>query len=721
MASWTYRAEGETTGGPKPDLDEARLALSLLVKPEFGVEIRGLPSGRSRVHLGSDLDGLCRSVAELSDGAGVYWTLNPLRPGMPVDKAARVADVVRRRWLLLDIDRRKTKENKKLSATRTEKDAAKALALLCADFLAGIGWPAPVLIDSGNGWHLLYRIDLPADAVSQERLRLLLRALAARLDTVEADIDQAVHDAVRISKLPGTWARKGQNLPDRPWRMAHLVRVPEPLEVVSDELLKRAMDVLAPLSTERPAPAPAPAPWKLTCPPGNGNGYGRKALQDECTRLFLVPDHLNNAMARSAFRMGQLVGSGLLDEEEVFVALLAAARGAGADSPRKDESCLRRAIEAGKKKPRKNPPPSGSTPAVPPAIPPKFPPGESLITRASEIPPEKVQWLWPGRIPLGMLTTFAGVTSLGKTFMLCDIAARVSTGRDWPDSGGECSPEGQVLFMTGEDSLAHTVVPRLIEAGADLAKVVFLKSAVQDRITLADLDVLDEAIRQAGGGFRLIAIDPPTAFLGDVDDHKNSELRRLLSPLKSWAEMHLFAVVFITHFNKKSGENVDALSRVMGSVAWVAGVRAAHMFIKDQDDPDRRLFLPLKLNVAKEAKGLAYSIEERGELAVVKWLGTVETTADETSKWTNTTKRKQTRADRAVEWLIERFREKTMWPSEELFQTGKQEGISQTAIYQAKEILELPKARRISNPDASVHYVWWVPDNWPPLAPAGEN
>ncbi len=709
LKEWLIDVVGGSVPGTGVDVDEIRRALAVLVDPEHGVELRGLPSGRSRVHLGSDLDGLCRSAEELSDGAGVYWTLNPLRRGMAPDRAARVADVVSRRWLLLDIDRRKTKETKKFSATRTEKEAAQALALTCADFLAGLGWPAPVLVDSGNGWHLLYRVDLPADAVSQERLRLLLRALSARLDTSEADIDQAVHDAVRISKLPGTWARKGPDLPDRPWRMACLVRVPEPLEVVSDDLLKRAMDTLAPLSEE---PLEAQKTWELTY--GQGvSGYGRKALEGECTRLYLVPDHLNNAMARSAFRMGQLVGAGLLDEEEAFNRLLAAARGAGADSPKKDESCLRRALAAGKKKPRH---PSGAAPQTAGV---KITPGQNIILRASEIRPEKVEWLWPYRIPLGMLTTFAGVTSLGKTFMLCDIAARVSRGADWPDSGGECSPAGQVLFMTGEDSLKHTIVPRLIEAGADLSKIVFLKSAVQDRFTLADLNTLDEATRQAGGGFRLIAIDPPTAFLGDVDDHKNSELRRLLSPLKSWAEKHNLAVVFITHFNKKSGENVDAMSRVMGSVAWVAGVRAAHMFIKDQDDPDRRLFLPLKMNVCKEATGLAYMIEERGELAVIKWLGPVETTADETSKWTNTAKKRQSRAQRAAEWLIERFREKPMWPSEELIQTGKQQGVSRAAIFEAKELLELPKARKMAQPDQSTCWVWWVPENWPPLTPGG--
>ena len=127
-------------------------------------------------------------------------------------------------------------------------------------------------------------------------------------------------------------------------------------------------------------------------------------------------------------------------------------------------------------------------------------PAARIIYRASEVTPRKVEWLWPGRIPLGKLTTFAGVGGLGKTFVLCDIAARVSRGIAWPDGAAMTEKSiGQVVFVSGEDDPDDTLVPRLIELGADLTRVVFVKNEVQDYYTLADLETLDLAVAQATG------------------------------------------------------------------------------------------------------------------------------------------------------------------------------------------------------------------------------
>lgn len=444
--------------------------------------------------------------------------------------------------------------------------------------------------------------------------------------------------------------------------------------------------------------------------------YVQKALDDECKALASAPEGERAKQAfKSAAALGQLVGGGVLPRETAEQALLAAAATCGlpADEAR---GHIRRGLDEGVTNPRGIPesatPVAATSSGATGAGKPKFKPDEKIILRACEVTPEKVEWLWPGRIPLGMLTTFAGVTSLGKTFTLCDIAARVSRGLDWPDSKGECCRPGQVLFISGEDSLKYTIVPRLIEAGADLEKVVFLANTVQDLFTLADLTTLDEALKQGGGGFRFVAIDPPTAFLPDkVDDHKNAELRRILSPLKSWAERWHLALVFNTHFNKSSGADVDVLSRVMGSVAWVNAVRAAHMFCKDQHDQDKRLFLPLKTNIESEPKGLAYRIVKKGVLAAIEWLGEVDTTAMEASQ----TKKEKGRAENAAAWLIERFCEKQEWPSDELFERAKEDGISRNAIFAAKTKLALPRAHKNVKQDGSTVWIWWVPSNWKPL------
>ena len=161
-----------------------------------------------------------------------------------------------------------------------------------------------------------------------------------------------------------------------------------------------------------------------------------------------------------------------------------------------------------------------------------LPVGSKLITWASDIKPKKVEWLWPGRIPIGKMTTFAGPGGLGKTFVLLDIATRITRGMAWPYAGGECAEPGKVLFISGEDDEDDTLVPRLIEMGADRTKIAFLSTDAHDNFTMAALKLLTDVVDQIGD-VRMVAIDPPTSYLGGVDDHKNSELRALLTPLKT--------------------------------------------------------------------------------------------------------------------------------------------------------------------------------------------
>ena len=84
----------------------------------------------------------------------------------------------------------------------------------CRDELAALGWPTPTVIDSGNGYHLRYKINLLNDGAAHELVRSILRSLAARYSM----LDVTNHNAARVAKLPGTWARKGQQTTERPHR-----------------------------------------------------------------------------------------------------------------------------------------------------------------------------------------------------------------------------------------------------------------------------------------------------------------------------------------------------------------------------------------------------------------------------------------------------------------------------------------------------------------------
>lgn len=161
---------------------------------------------------------------------GVYLTLNPLRPELydrspdalaEVRTTATDADVIARHWVLIDVDPVRAA---KTPATDAERAAARTVTDRVRDDLAGRGWDAPILNDSGNGWHLLYPVDMPVR--DGEAVRLLLKGLAAKHNTEFAHIDTSVFNPSRIFKLPGTVARKGPHTKERPHRMARVVEVP---------------------------------------------------------------------------------------------------------------------------------------------------------------------------------------------------------------------------------------------------------------------------------------------------------------------------------------------------------------------------------------------------------------------------------------------------------------------------------------------------------------
>src|SRR5262249_15567458 len=140
-------------------------------------------------------------------------------------------DFLCRRWLLVDAD---PVRDAHVSATDAEKASAFETVQAIRAHLQGLGWPTPVLGDSGNGYHLLYRIDLPAD--DGGLVRRILAALAKRFNSDVVRVDEKVFNPARILKTPGTFARKGDNVEDRPHRRAILLDVPI-LDAVPRELL----------------------------------------------------------------------------------------------------------------------------------------------------------------------------------------------------------------------------------------------------------------------------------------------------------------------------------------------------------------------------------------------------------------------------------------------------------------------------------------------------
>ena len=235
------------------------------------------------------------------------------------------------------------------------------------------------------------------------------------------------------------------------------------------------------------------------------------------------------------------------------------------------------------------------------------------------VPPERVTWLWPERIPRGKVSLFIGDPGQGKSSVLIDLTARISTGSLWPD--GTPAPQGNVIILTAEDGLADTVRPRLDAAGGDPGRVHALEAMRGKRgqrtfDLTRDLPALEAKIVKEQAV--LVVIDPLSAYLGNkTDSHRDVELRGALAPLAALAEQTDVAIVGSMHLTKN--RQMRAIYRAQGNIAFVAAARAVFAVTADPADPERRLLLPVKTNLARKPQGLAYRLVEAGDVARVEW------------------------------------------------------------------------------------------------------
>ena len=235
--------------------------------------------------------------------------------------------------------------------------------------------------------------------------------------------------------------------------------------------------------------------------------------------------------------------------------------------------------------------------------------GGPVLVNLADVKIEAVSWLWPGRLPLGKLSLFIGDPDGGKTNLLLDAMARVTTERRWPD--GSLAPCGNVVLLTAEDGLADTIKPRLVAMGGDPARVHVLTGIGDpDRprlFSLADdLAHLEEAIDRTAAV--LVGIDPVSAYMGGpkVNTFRDSDVRAVLTPVAALAERKRVAVVGVMHLTKDQARQV--IHRAQGNVSFVAAARAVFAVALDPDDPGRRLFLKVKLNIAEDPPGMGFRL-----------------------------------------------------------------------------------------------------------------
>ena len=208
-------------------VDTINANLRALIRHNSLVEIRALAAGRTT--LAGYYDNLLEAAQHAAfldlEGYGLYFALNPTdfyyapwvdrHNEMGPGKALRDGDIIRRTLMLIDVDPVRPAG---VCSTDIEKEAARQTAMRVIDYLRGEGWPDPAIADSGNGAHLYYRVDLPAD--DQGLVHRLLQFLDATFSCTAARIDPTVGNLARVCRIPGTKNRKGVDSPDRPFRQA---------------------------------------------------------------------------------------------------------------------------------------------------------------------------------------------------------------------------------------------------------------------------------------------------------------------------------------------------------------------------------------------------------------------------------------------------------------------------------------------------------------------
>lgn len=234
---------------PLPDKNAIMSALQTLFRPEDVVELRAFGNnGKKQVSAGyfdSDHWYLLaeQATALNAKGAAVYITLNPVEPQLLSRYSNRVEpyatatttdkQILRRRLLMIDLDPVRPSGT---SSTTLQLSAARRKALEVNGYLLGLGWPMPILAESGNGYHLLFSIDLPNDDKTTALIKAVLNAFADRFDDAVVKIDRAVFNAARICKLYGTVANKGDHTPNMPWRLSKILHIPKRVDVTEEQL-----------------------------------------------------------------------------------------------------------------------------------------------------------------------------------------------------------------------------------------------------------------------------------------------------------------------------------------------------------------------------------------------------------------------------------------------------------------------------------------------------
>jgi hypothetical protein len=369
------------------------------------------------------------------------------------------------------------------------------------------------------------------------------------------------------------------------------------------------------------------------------------------------------------------------------------------------EQTIRKAIAS--QEVQYHPPERNSQTAIPPSASSTPLKDGPVLVRLSDVRPEKIKWVWRGRLAAGKLSLPIGDPGVGKSTVVIDIVCRITRGSDWPDGG--TAPLGNVIVLASEDSLADTVRPRVDSHNGDASRIHVLKAVRSGNVERPfsldkDLSQLEVAIRTIGN-VRVIVVDALSDYLGSTNTWKDTEIRSVLVPVKDLAERYGIAVIGIVHLSK-DGER-KAIYRALGSIGFVALARSVFAFGTDKNDPDRRIMACVKSNLGPMPPSLAFTIVEQNGIGVVEWEAEpVDIDADTLLSSAKIGRPSQKR-DRAKDFL-ECILADGEVPAETVREAAEEQGISEKTLQRAKDALGV-ESRKEGQPGQHGQWFWSLP------------
>ena len=297
------------------------------------------------------------------------------------------------------------------------------------------------------------------------------------------------------------------------------------------------------------------------------------------------------------------------------------------------------------------------------------------IIRMSDVELTPVDWLWKPYLPFGKLSVLQGNPGEGKTYFAMHLVAACTNGKLLPNM--ERLEPFNVIYQTAEDGLGDTVKPRLIEAGADLDRVLVIDDS-DVQLTISD-ERIEKAIIENNA--KLVIIDPIQAYLGaDVDMNRANEVRPIFMRLGQVAQRTGCAILLIGHLNKAAG--MQSLQRGLGSIDIAAAVRSVMFIGKLKHDPTMRILTHEKSSLAPPGVSLAFSLGDEGGF---RWVGEYDITADE--MLSGIEPQRETKTQQAKDLICALLAEGKQVLSEDIDKAALERGIPGRTVRDAKREL----------------------------------